>query len=67
MKAIGIHLDEETVRQMKELAQLWGLPKVRHNTAVFQRCVERVWMQEIGCHQDHDTDKQNARSIDNTS
>lgn len=48
MKQIGINLDDETIKQMQELAERWGLPDVRHNTAVISRCVERVWQQVIG-------------------
>ncbi|MBK8990123.1 MAG: hypothetical protein IPM39_29350 [Chloroflexi bacterium] len=33
---------------MRELAELWGLPEVRHNTPVISRCVERIWLMEIG-------------------
>ncbi|MBK8990170.1 MAG: hypothetical protein IPM39_29585, partial [Chloroflexi bacterium] len=44
MKQIGINLDEETIKQMRELAELWGLPEVRHNTPVISRCVERIWL-----------------------
>lgn len=50
MKQIGINLDDETIKQMQELAEKWGLPDVRHNTAVISRCVERIWFQEIGIH-----------------
>ena len=48
MKQISINMDDETVRQMRELAQKWGMPDARYNTAVVARCVERVWLQEIG-------------------
>ena len=48
MKHISINMDDETIRQMKELAEKWGLPNERYNTAVVSRCVERVWSQEIG-------------------
>lgn len=47
MKHISISMDDETIKQMKELAQKWGLPDTRHNTAVVSRCVERIWLQEI--------------------
>lgn len=46
--SFSVGFDDETTRQMKELAELWGLPTVRHNTPVISRCVERVWQQEIG-------------------
>lgn len=52
MKNIGISLDDETIKQMQDLAALWGLPEIRHNTPVISRCVERVWMQEIGAKQE---------------
>lgn len=66
MKKLSIHVDDETVEQMKELADLWGLPDIRHNTAVIQRCVERVWMLELGAARLKGMDEKNASSIDNT-
>lgn len=51
MKQISISLDDETIKQMQDLALLWGLPEVRHNTPVISRCVERVWMTVIGAKQ----------------
>lgn len=45
MIQISIQLDDETARQMKELAERWGLPEQRYNTAVVARCVERVYKQ----------------------
>lgn len=66
MKKISIHLDDETVEQMQQLAHRWGLPDVRHNTAVIQRCVERVWMLEMGTDELKDRDQQNLGSIDTT-
>lgn len=65
MKHLTTHIDDETVRQMKELAELWGLPEVRHNSQVIARCVERVWMVEFGHEQYRNTDEKNTRSIDN--
>lgn len=47
MKHITTSLDDETVRQMRELAELWGLPEIRHNMQVIARCVERVYQQEF--------------------
>lgn len=47
MKQISISMDDETIKQMRELAEKWGLPETRHNTAVISRCVERIWVQEI--------------------
>jgi hypothetical protein len=57
-------LDEETTRQMSELAELWGLPEVRHNTPVISRCVERVYFQEFGLKQEEGEESKN--SLDNT-
>lgn len=48
MKQISIWVDDETIKQMQDLAELWGLPEVRHNTPVISRCVERVWTLQIG-------------------
>lgn len=36
---------------MKQLAELWGLPEKRHNSAVIARAVERVWQAYIGKHE----------------
>lgn len=66
MKQIGINLDDETIRQIRELALLWGLPDIRHNTDVVRRCVERVWMAEIGSEMDYKQDIQ-KKDLDNMS
>jgi len=58
MKAISIQLDEATVDQIRELAQKWKLSDVRHNTSVISRCVERVWMLEIGCEKLNEEEKE---------
>lgn len=42
-RMIGFNLDDETTRQMKDLAELWDLPPVRHATQVIATCVDRVW------------------------
>lgn len=65
MKHLSTRIDDETERQIRELAELWGLPEVRHNSQVIARCIERVWMVEFGHEQYRDTDNQNNRSIDN--
>lgn len=65
MTHLTISPDDETIRQMRELAELWGLPEIRHNTAVVSRCVERVWMLEIGTDRMKEEEK-NSGSIDNT-
>lgn len=65
MTHLTISPDDETIRQMRELAELWGLPEIRHNTAVVSRCVERVWMLEIGTDRMKE-EEQNSGSIDNT-
>lgn len=58
MKQVGTNLDDKTIEQMKELAEIWGLPEVRHHAAVISRCVERVWWQEIGKHENHEQSPQ---------
>lgn len=47
MKHISIMLDDETVAQIRDLAEQWGLPAIRHNTDVVRRCVERVWREKV--------------------
>lgn len=64
MRTLSISFDEETAKQMRELAELWGLPEVRHNTPVISRCVERVWQQEIGS-KTTDNDVIDAAPLDN--
>ena len=49
MKQISIQITDETARQIARLAACWGLPEVRHNTAVVERAVATVFMLEIGC------------------
>ncbi len=48
MKQISMQITEETARQMTELAVHWGLPRVRHNTAVVERAVALAFMLEVG-------------------
>jgi predicted transcriptional regulator len=48
MRKITVSLDDKTTHQMQELAERWGLPEVRHNSAVITRCVDWIWQQEIG-------------------
>lgn len=48
MAQISIQVTTETARQMDDLAAHWGLPPVRHNTAVVERTVALVHMLEIG-------------------
>lgn len=67
MKQISINIDDETVEQMSKLAELWGLPEVRHNSAVVMRCVERVWMVEMGVKEYREDQPENSGSIDNAS
>ena len=43
-----MQITEETARQMADLAELWGLPRIRHNTAVIERTVALAYMLEIG-------------------
>lgn len=42
MNQFSYQADDETLRQIAELAGWWGLPAARHNTPVIARCVERV-------------------------
>ena len=44
---IGFKFDDETFKQMKELAELWGLPPIRHATQVVMACVDRIWQETI--------------------
>ena len=47
-RQISIQVTDETARQMADLAVQWGLPRVRHNTAVIERAVALAYMLEIG-------------------
>ncbi len=51
MPQISIQVTGETARQMADLAERWGLPRVRHNTAVVERAVALAHMLEIGYHE----------------
>ena len=44
MKKISVQLNAETIRQMEQLASLWGLPPQRHSTAVIERSLATVFM-----------------------
>lgn len=46
MIQISIQLDEETRRQMQQLAAWWGLPEIRHSTPVISRAVDLVMVIE---------------------
>ncbi len=48
MPQISIQITKETARQMADLAAHWGLPRVRHNTAVLERAVAMAYMLEVG-------------------
>ena len=48
MKQISIQVTNETARQIAGLAERWGLPQQRHNTAVIERAVAMVYMLEVG-------------------
>jgi glycine/serine hydroxymethyltransferase len=48
MKQISMQITDETARQMADLAVHWGLPRVRHNTAVVERAVALAFMLEVG-------------------
>lgn len=49
MKQISIQITDETARQIAQLAEQWGYPRQRHNTAVIERAVNTIFMLEIGC------------------
>lgn len=49
MKQISIQITDETARQIARLADCWGYPPQRHNTAVVERAINTVFMLEIGC------------------
>jgi hypothetical protein len=49
MKQISIQIADETARQIAHLAELWGYPGQRHNTAVIERAVNTLYMLEYGC------------------
>lgn len=51
MKQISIQITKETARQMKQLAERWGLPEQRHNTPVIERAIATIFMFEIGYEQ----------------
>lgn len=48
MKQISIQITNETARQIAFLAQLWGYPEQRHNTAVIERAINTIYMLEFG-------------------
>lgn len=48
MKQISIQITNETARQISFLAELWGHPRQRHNTAVIERAINTVYMLEYG-------------------
>ena len=48
VKQISIQITNETARQIAGLADRWGLPRQRHNTAVIERAIALVHMLEIG-------------------
>lgn len=48
MKQISIQITNETARQIAFLAQLWGYPEQRHNTAVVERAINTIYMLEYG-------------------
>jgi hypothetical protein len=48
MKQISIQITNETARQIAFLAQHWGYPDQRHNTAVIERAVNTLYMLEYG-------------------
>jgi hypothetical protein len=57
-KQSSIQLTEETRRQIDELAEHWGLGGQRNTTEVMTRCIERVWMLEIGYQQYKEREKE---------
>lgn len=48
MKQISIQIADETARQIATLAEHWGYPKQRHNTAVIERAINTIYMLEHG-------------------
>ncbi|MBE2200402.1 MAG: hypothetical protein IAE79_17435 [Anaerolinea sp.] len=48
MKQISIQITNETARQIAFLAELWGYPEQRHNTAVIERAINTIYMLEYG-------------------
>jgi hypothetical protein len=48
MKQISIQITNETARQIAFLAQHWGYPEQRHNTAVIERAINTIYMLEYG-------------------
>lgn len=46
MNQTTIQLDEETKKQMAQLAEWWGLPTIRHLTPVISRAIEQSLMIE---------------------
>ena len=48
MKQISIQIADETARQIALLAQYWGYPEQRHNTAVIERAINTIYMLEYG-------------------
>lgn len=47
VKQLSFQITDETARQIAELAKQWGLRGKRYNTPVIERCIERVYQQEI--------------------
>ena len=48
MKQISIQIADETARQIAWLAEYWGYPTQRHNTAVVERAINTLYMLEYG-------------------
>ncbi len=48
MKQISIQIADETARQIAWLAEYWGYPAQRHNTAVVERAINTLYMLEYG-------------------
>lgn len=63
MKQISIQITDETARQIAQLAQQWGYPPQRHNTAVIERAVNTLFMLEIGCDEYRDRLRQMVASV----
>ena len=49
MPQSSMQLTAETSRQIADLARQWGLPEIRHTTAVVERAVALAYMLEVGC------------------
>lgn len=47
IKQNNTYYDNETIRQASQLAKKWGMPLVRHFSAVTSRAIERAYVAEF--------------------